>query len=217
MNKHLLDYNKIAQLFVFPQGNDFEVHAKEVQQYLNLALAEAGNTLQAFTDTICSISKVEQEELYLRTFEIQSITSLDVGYIVFGDDYKRGELLVNLNREHKTYGIDCANELADNLANILRLLNVLKDNKLRKDLAQMLIIPALDKMIKCFGSDQIKAKEKVYLKHHKTLLQKHKSFTIYRHALKALRMALVHDFHIKTEKEARYSDGFLNKKKVNFN
>lgn len=209
MNKQILDYNKISKLFVFPQKNDFVAHVQEVQKYLHEVLPDAGKTLQSFTDVISNVSKIELEDLYLRTFEVQSIVTLDIGYIVFGDDYKRGELLVNLNKEHKTYGIDCGGELADNLSNILRLLNVLNDYKLRDDLVNKIVAPALVKMIEGFGDDQLAAKEKVYLKHHKTLLQKHESFTIYKYALKALYQVLDHDFGIKIQDHEELSGGFL--------
>ena len=165
--------------------------------------------LQPFTDVISSVSKYEREDLYLRTFEVQSITTLDIGYVAFGDDYKRGELLVNLNREHQTYGIDCEGELVDNLANILKLIYVLEDSILLTDLINKLIAPALTKMIQGFGDNQLLAKEKVYIKHHKTLLDKHESFTIYKHALFALYKALDHDFTIKIQEEPQRSGGFL--------
>lgn len=209
MNKQILDYNKISKLFVFPQKNDFVAHINEIQKYLNEVLPNAGNTLQPFTDVISNVTKIEREDLYLRTFEVQSIVTLDIGYVVFGDDYKRGELLVNLNKEHKEHGIDCGGELADNLSNILRLLNVLKDIKLRDDLVNLIVAPALFKMIEGFGDDQLAAKERVYIKHHKTLLQKHESFTIYKYALKALYQVLDHDFNIKIHEQPERSGGFL--------
>lgn len=209
MNKKISDYSKISKLFVFPQKEEFVGHVNEVQQYLNKVMPDVGNTLQSFTDVINNVSKIEMEDLYLRTFEVQSITTLDIGYIVFGDDYKRGELLVNLNKEHKLYEIDCAGELADNLSNVLKLLNVLKDNKLRNDLVQLIIMPALDKMIEGFGDDKLAAKEKVYMKHHKTLLQKHESFTIYKYALKTLYQVLAKDFGIKIQEPKERSGGFL--------
>lgn len=209
MKKQLLDYNKISNLFVFPQHENYVRSVKDVQEYLNEILPDIGKMLQPFTDVIGSVSKHELEDLYLRTFEVQSITTLDIGYVVFGDDYKRGELLVNLNKEHKTYGIDCGGELADNLSNILRLIHVLKDIKLRDDLVNLIVAPALIKMIDGFGDDQLAAKEKVYMKHHKTLLQKHKSFTIYKYALKTLYQVLSHDFNIKIQEQPERSGGFL--------
>ena len=209
MDQQLLDYNKIATLFVFPSDQDYVDKVRNVQKYFNKTLPGTGKTLQSFTKVIGSISKIELEDLYVRTFEVQSITTLDIGYIVFGDDYKRGELLVNLNKEHKKYGIDCGSELADNLSNVLKLLNVLEDMELRDDLVNKIIVPALIKMIDGFGEGQIAAKDKVYVKHHKTLIEKHKSFTIYKHALLALYQALNHDFDIKIEEQSQRAGGFL--------
>ena len=209
MDQQLLDYNKIATLFVFPSDKDYVEKVRNVQKYFNKTLPGTGKTLQSFTKVIGSVSKIELEDLYVRTFEVQSITTLDIGYIVFGDDYKRGELLVNLNKEHKKYGIDCGSELADNLSNVLKLLNVLEDMELRDDLVNKIIVPALIKMIDGFGEGQIAAKDKVYVKHHKTLIEKHKSFTIYKHALLALYQALNHDFDIKIEEQSQRAGGFL--------
>ncbi len=209
MDQQLMDYHKISGLFVFPKDEDYVANVKEVQQYLYKVLPDAGKTLQPFTKIVETVSKIELEDLYVRTFEVQSITTLDIGYIVFGDDYKRGELLVNLNKEHKTYGIDCGNELADNLSNVLKLLNVLKDDELRDDLINKIMMPALIKMIEGFGEGQITAKDKIYIKHHKTLIEKHQAFTIYKHALFALYQALDHDFDIKIEEQPQRSGGFL--------
>lgn len=209
MKKEILDYNKIADLFVFPQKDDYVDNVKSVQKYLDEVLPEVGEFLKPFTKVVSSVSKYELEDLYLRTFEVQSITTLDIGYVAFGDDYKRGELLVNLNKEHQTYNIDCEGELADNLANILKLICVLEDEKLLIDLINKLVAPSLVKMIQGFGDNQLLAKEKVYMKHHKTLLDKHESFTIYKHALFSLYKALDHDFTIKIQEEPQRSGGFL--------
>ena len=209
MNKHILDYQKISGLFVFPQKESYVNNVNSIQKYLDETLPDIAKILQPFTDVISGVSIHEREDLYLRSFEVQSITTLDIGYVVFGDDYKRGELLVNLNKEHKTYGIDCGDELADNLTNVLKLVNVLDDQELLIDLINKIIAPALTKMIQGFGDDQIAAKEKVYIKHHKTLLDKHESFTIYKYALFALYKALDHDFKIQIQEEPQRSGGFL--------
>jgi nitrate reductase assembly molybdenum cofactor insertion protein NarJ len=209
MKKQFLDYNKISDLFVFPQKNDYVSNVNDVQHYLNELVPDIGKMLQPFTNVISNVTKYELEDLYLRSFEVQSITTLDIGYVVFGDDYKRGELLVNLNKEHQTYGIDCGDELADNLSNVLKLINVIEDSELLSDLINKIVAPALTKMIQGFGDDQLLAKEKVYIKHHKTLLDKHESFTIYKHALFALYKALDHDFNIKIQEQPQRSGGFL--------
>ncbi len=74
MNTQILDYNKISELFVFPQKVNYVNHVKGIQQYLNDTFLDSGKILQPFTDVISSVSKYELEDLYLRSFEVQSIT-----------------------------------------------------------------------------------------------------------------------------------------------
>ncbi len=205
----MIDYNKLSGLFVFPQKDDYVDNVKAIQKHLDAELPEVADILQPFTDVVTSVTKYELEDLYLRSFEVQSITTLDIGYVVFGDDYKRGELLVNLNKEHETYSIDCGDELADNLSNVLKLINVLKEKELLIDLINKLVAPALRIMAQGFGENQIEARDKVYIKHHKTLLDKHKHFTIYKYPLIALYKALDHDFNIIIEEQPQRSGGFL--------
>ena len=95
---------------------------------------------------------------------MQAITTLDVGYVLFGDDYKRGELLVNLNREHREAGNECNGELADNLSNLLPLLSKMKNHDIRTDLVEIIIMPGLNKIIKEFDSKNIVLKNKAYQK-----------------------------------------------------
>ena len=73
---------------------------------------------------------LDLQELHTRTFDVQSLTTLDIGYVLFGDDYKRGALLSNLNQEHSRAENDCRGELADHLPNLLRLIPKLKDQDL---------------------------------------------------------------------------------------
>ena len=104
------------------------------QAFLDRQYPEAGAALNAFTGFVSHASLVEQEELFTRSFDVQAVTTLDLGYVLFGDDYKRGALLVNLNREHREAGNPCHNELADHLPNVLRLLPKLQDAALRDEL-----------------------------------------------------------------------------------
>ena len=75
---------------------------------------------------------------------------MDIGYILFGEDYKRGEFLVNLAKEHKKAENDCGVELADHLPNLLNLIDKTKDKKFAEELAYCLMIPAIKEMLKTF-------------------------------------------------------------------
>lgn len=152
----------------------------------------------------------EQEEVYTQTFEVQSITTLDIGYILFGDDYKRAELLVHLNQEIVRYKVDTSIELADHLANILKLLHRTEDDVLKKDLIDCVAYPGLKRIIKDFDSKIIENKNKVYLKHQKTLIEKSKEYRdIYVNPLLALKHVLEELYSAQELVAEDKSKGFL--------
>lgn len=201
-------YAKIADLFDFPQAG-FRERAQQVFEVLSESHSRAACELEQFIH-LMPTDILDQQELFTRSFDVQPITTLDVGYILFGDDYKRGELLVNLNREHHTAGIDCRGELADYLPNILRLLPLLVDQELVQDLVSELLVPALDAMIAEFDLERIEKREQVYQKHFKTLIETQIEFaTIYGFCLRTLRMCLGQDFVLGEKLLPVGSSGFL--------
>lgn len=152
----------------------------------------------------------EQEEIYIQTFEVQSITTLNTGYILFGDDYKRAELLVHLNNELNKYGIQTDGELADHLPNVLKLLTTMPDNDLKQDIITYIVYPAIKKMINDFDSKIIDKKHEVYLKHQKALIEKSKEFRdIYLNPLMALKITLEEIYQAQDILTEDKSKGFL--------
>ena len=112
----------------------------------------------------------EVQEVFTRSFDVQSITTLGVGYVMFGDDYKRGEMLVNLNRELRDAGIDPGTELPDHLPNVLRLISRWEDRELAAEFVEEILHPALERMIAEFGTRHMEARNGLYKKHFKTLI-----------------------------------------------
>jgi nitrate reductase assembly molybdenum cofactor insertion protein NarJ len=70
--------------------------------------------------------------------------------ILFGDDYRRGVFLVNMQREHIMAGNECGRELPDHLPNVLTLLPLISDKAFVEELICSLLIPALTEMIRRF-------------------------------------------------------------------
>ncbi len=201
MDNSIAHYELIAGLFEYPDPG-FSERVAEIQAFLDDRYPSAGGTLRPFTQFISEATLLEAEELYVRSFDVQSITTLDIGYVLFGDDYKRGELLVNLNREHKEAKNDCGGELSDHLSNVLRLLPKMQDRAIVVELIERMIAPALKKMIREFNSDRIKAKEKSYKKHYKTLIERSEArYTIYQTTLMALHEILLQDFDFQEQAE----------------
>lgn len=202
-------YELLAGLFVYPR-KDFNDQVKKVQSILESDYKEVANILKPFSNFVQQASLHTLEELFTRSFEVQAVTTLDLGYLLFGDDYKRAELLVNLNREHREVNNDCGDELPDHLPNVLRLLPKLTDMQLRKELVNMLVAPSLLKILDDFNPNQLKAKNKVYLKHHKTLIDQPAEYAlIYHIPVKAVMHFISNDFDIQKINQKNHASGFL--------
>ena len=151
--------------------------------------------MNEFTGFARTITLWKWEEIYTRTFDVQAITTLDVGYVLFGDDYKRGELLVNLSKEHSKVGNNCETELSDHLPNLLRLFNKINDNDFKGELIYLIIKPALKQIIGEFNSRNIEKKNKIYEKHHRTLIPFENNYgAVYKSLLQTLLLVLNMDF-----------------------
>ena len=202
-------YTDLAELFGYPD-DAFADRVRSVHEFLNNNYPEAGTLLEPFLSFTKQASIVQMEELFLRTFDVQAITTLDIGYVLFGDDYKRGAVLVHLNNEHAKVGNPCYSELSDHLPNVLRLLPLLDNAEFREELVDRIVAPALRKIISEFSLETIEKKEKVYMRHHKTLIQSSTSDgTLYRHALIALFSVMKADFNLTMEKATETSSSFL--------
>jgi nitrate reductase assembly molybdenum cofactor insertion protein NarJ len=168
-------YDKLAQLFQYPK-TDYKEKVKQAETVLSELYPETNTTFKQFSNFVSNSSNDEITEIFTRTFDVQAITTLDVGYVLFGDDYKRGELLVNLNREHREANNECNDELADNLSNLLSLLPKMQNHDIRDELVEIIIMPGLTKIINEFDSKNINLKNKVYNKQYKTIIEQSENF-----------------------------------------
>ncbi len=203
-------YLQLADLLDYPQEGLGD-RLRQIYPALDAGYPEAAEGLKQFERLIEPLSLPSLQELYLRTFDVQAITTLDVGYVLFGDDYKRGKLLVNLTREHRQAGVDCGSELADHLPNVLRLIATMQDQACRTELVKYIVAPALRKMILEFDPGRVDRKNQVYRKHHKTLLEAPPGYGIaYRWVLEAVYRVLKQDFNLEEPPPASSAQqGFL--------
>jgi nitrate reductase assembly molybdenum cofactor insertion protein NarJ len=202
-------YQQLSKLFDYPDIN-YQHEVAEVQNLLEANFKDAGKILSPFTSFVEKATLHTLEELFTRSFEVQAVTTLDLGYLLFGDDYKRAELLVNLNREHNEANNDCGIELPDHLPNVLRLLPLLSDLEMRQELVDLVIAPALMKILDDFKPEKLAAKNKVYKKHHKTLIDQPADYALIYHVpVKVVMSFITQDFDIKEVKQASNAAGFL--------
>jgi nitrate reductase assembly molybdenum cofactor insertion protein NarJ len=210
----LAHYEQLAALFEYPQP-DYPIQVRRLCERLTERYPLAASQLRSFANALPSEGEVfspealdDVQEIFTRSFDVQSITTLGVGYVMFGDDYKRGELLVNLNREHQEAGIDCGCELPDHLPNVLRLLAVWRDRETVVEFVEEILHPALQRMIREFGTKRMEQRNRLYRRHFKTLIASSpERGTMFREPLVALVAVLNEDFALsETERPEVVSD-----------
>lgn len=184
----------LAEVFKYPSA---QLH-KEVSSCSELLEKQypiAFADFRKFANWVENTPLDEMEEVFTKTFHIQAICYLDLGFVLFGEDYKRGEFLVNMKKEQKDAGNDCGDELPDNLVNVLTLIPKLKDEQFIADLVVMVIKPAIEMMLKEFESARMELKTKILRKKHKAiLLEDQKDGNIYQYVLRALLEVFNKDF-----------------------
>ena len=209
---HRMQYELLAPLFEYPQAG-FPERVASIKDYLVGRYADAATDLGRFADLLPGDDLEAMQELFTRSFDVQAATTLDIGYVLFGDDYKRGILLANLNREHRTANIDTGTELADYIPNLLRLMAVIEDEEVLHDLAYAILGPALLEMIGEFSTERIEKRNKKYEKHYKTLIDvpavATDAVTLYQFALKSLYAVLQQDFALIASMPLERSNEFL--------
>ena len=195
VNQTISDYELLSVFFVYPEDENFRKKIDEGYRYLISSCPEAAEAMKPFIEFMNVSTLPEIQELFLRSFDVQAITTLDIGFTLFGEDFKRGQLLVNLNREHREAGNICYTELSDHLTNVIRLLPKMKNVEMRNEIALRLLIPAVEKMIGEFNFKKIEKKDEIYKKNLKTIIDYSAQYrTVYQTLLQALFIILRKDF-----------------------
>lgn len=149
--KDLNHYTVLAEMFRYPTKG-METFSESWRNIIEQYDPELKVKLEPFISLINEKPVAVQQEYYISTFDVQAVCFLDIGYILYGEDYKRGVFLVNIKKEQEMVGNDCGQELADHLPNILTLLPKLRDTKFAEELICSLLIPVLHEMIAKFRS-----------------------------------------------------------------
>lgn len=205
-------YRLLAALFEYPDAA-YPQRVLAVKDFLDGRYIKAGAELDHFLAFLPTQDLRSMQELFTRSFDVQAATTLDIGYVLFGDDYKRGEMLANLNREQCAAKIDCGTELADYLPNLLRLMAVHEDEDLMRDLAQEILAPALRQMISEFDPGRVEKRNESFKKHYKTLIDnpavRPEAVTLYQFALRSLYQVLKQDFLLIETIALQFTSDFL--------
>lgn len=192
--EHQTTYTHLAELFRYPSP-EMNQQLLACQVMLNTDYPEQARMLLPFIEHFLSLSHDGKEELYTKTFDIQALCYLDLGYIIFGEDYKRGTFLMNMKTEQDQLGVNYLPELPDHLCHVLTLLDIHPDPFFTEELVAKILLPAVKKNIEEFDSAKVELKLKALQKKHNAIIQEEYYFgNIYQLAFKVLQQVLECDF-----------------------
>lgn len=187
-------YLLFAELLRYPEARYPEL-AKATLENVRLQYPELVSGLEPFVNWMNSHNEDERAELYTKTFDVQPICYLDLGYVIFGEDYKRGAFLLHMQQEQQKAGNDCGTDLPDNISNMLVLYTKTDDQALKDELAVKILIPGLEKMIAEFNQARVDLKIKVLKKLHRAIIQEELNIgNVYRNVFETLLAIIREDF-----------------------
>ena len=144
-------YTILAGLLEYP-GDDWAERLERAEE-----LCLPGNShglLREFLRGVQSTSVPLLQECYTQIFDLNPVCTLEAGYHLFGENYKRGLFLANLSETEKSHDVALNGQLPDYLPALLLLLDRLPEDELRADLISQCMVPALEKMSQALSKNE---------------------------------------------------------------
>ena len=101
---------------------------------------------ETFGDRVRHLSTEALQELYTRSFDLNPVCTLDIGWHLYGEQYERGAFMVRMRQALACHGVVENGELPDHLSHLL-LLTARADEVEAAGLVRDALLPALDKML----------------------------------------------------------------------
>jgi nitrate reductase molybdenum cofactor assembly chaperone NarJ/NarW len=141
-------YELLASYLHYPHEGDVARLREHLPELERLSRA-AGKQLSTFLDHGAQNSVPDREELFTRTFDINPTCTLELGWILYGQDYARGAFLVKMRQMLSAQEIPENGELPDHLTHVLLLLGRLPDDTAASFVTQE-VMPGVTKMRESF-------------------------------------------------------------------
>ena len=106
--------------------------------------------INAFASHINGLQKGELEELYTRTFDINPVSSPEVGWHLHGETYERGAFLVQMRDLLRRCNVEESAELPDHIASVLQAVGRMEEAE-AGDFVASRMLKALNKMLEGFA------------------------------------------------------------------
>ncbi|MBI3194547.1 MAG: molecular chaperone TorD family protein [Ignavibacteriae bacterium] len=160
MNERVQMYDWFARMLSYPTNNTnleiqhsvFNIHYSKISNNEYQILNVKGH-LEKFYNAISNCSLSELEELYTRTFDINPIANLEIGWHLYGEQYERGEFLVMMRSLLREHAVEESSELPDHLTHVLLALGRMKKEE-ADAFAVKYVSPSIEKIVEAFGETE---------------------------------------------------------------
>lgn len=144
MGESIKYFDPFSAVLSYP-GRDYRRRVEECRRALTEKHPAAAEQLRFFEATTAEQTAPQREELYIQTFDLNKLCTLDLGWHLFGEDYNRGLFLVKLRQEMQRLEIPESAELPDHVTHVLAILGRM-DPAAAADFAASCVIPAVQKL-----------------------------------------------------------------------
>ena len=136
---------RLSRLVSYP-GIGYQEDVEACATDLGRIDAAAQAAFQPLADDVRDLSIEALQELYTRSFDLNPVCTLDVGWHLYGEQYERGAFMVRMRQALACHGIVESGELPDHLSHLLLLTSRLDDAEAAGFVRDSLL-PAIDKML----------------------------------------------------------------------
>lgn len=141
-------YDILGQLLIYPT-EDISRIATECRESFQTSAPEAASAVEGFGEYVEKSTLAAMQEAYTRTFEINPVCALEVGWQLFGERYERGTFIVKMRQTLRSLDLPESTELPDHLSHVLQALDRLNPDE-AAEFAGLFVAPAVEKMIEGF-------------------------------------------------------------------
>lgn len=134
----------LAALLEYPEAG-YQERVADCRQALDQESGEATVLFSKFCESVHGLETEELQEMFTRSFDLDPACNLEIGWHLFGEDYRRGEFLVKMRQQLRARQISESSELPDHLTHALALLDTMEPAE-AADFAGDILLPALDRM-----------------------------------------------------------------------
>lgn len=144
--------SKLACLFDYPTEKYFS-QASECMELIREQQPDAVEVFEPFLDYVRGMSISGLEESFSYMFDLSPVCTLEIGWHLFGEDYRRGQYMAKMRRELVIAGIEETHELPDHLTHSLLLLDAMSPQD-SEYFASACVIPGMEKMVEGFEKQE---------------------------------------------------------------